>query len=224
VFALLVLPRVAAAQDWADYDHTNLQVRGIGLEFGGLWPTDMRSTASFGVRADMGYVGPHVRIEPAIRYWSSRLDPSQVAHLADQIVQICRKQATATCPSSLDLGEVHRSDLELAADAHYLFGAPGTVTPYAGGGVSLHLLNGRGELINGTFIEDLLDTLAPGVDVLGGLNVPLGSDLQIQSELRLALTTDVQTANILIGAVWTFPRPPAASAPASPASFRAVRR
>ncbi|HET7321371.1 MAG TPA: hypothetical protein VFI96_02675 [Longimicrobiaceae bacterium] len=205
---LLLLPLAARAQTLADYDYENLQFRGIGVEFGGIWPNDMQSTASFGVRADMGFVGPHIRIEPAIRYWSTTMDQSEVDRLGEQIVKICERQVAASCPTALDLGEVRRSDLELSADAHYLFGSPATVTPYAGAGLSLHLLNGRGELINDTFVQDLLDTLAPGVNLLGGVNVPVFRRVQLMAEARMALTTDVQSATLLIGGTWTFPSPP----------------
>ena len=139
----------------------------------------------------MGYVGPNVRIIPSARFWSSSLRDSEVSRLADQIIRICEKQPGATCPTSLDLGEVQRSDLELAADAHYVFDLTAPVRPYAGAGLSLHLLNGRGEFINGTFVEDLLDTVVPGFDVIGGFDVPVAPSLKLLTEVRVTLTSDL---------------------------------
>ena len=188
LLVLLLLPARAAAQGLADYDYENLQFRGLGVEFGRVWPTETRPAFSFGVRADMGYVGPNVRIIPSARFWSSSLRDSEVSRLADQIIRICEKQPGATCPTSLDLGEVQRSDLELAADAHYVFDLTAPVRPYAGAGLSLHLLNGRGEFINGTFVEDLLDTVVPGFDVIGGFDVPVAPSLKLLTEARVTLT------------------------------------
>ena len=205
LLVLLLLPARAAAQGLADYDYENLQFRGLGVEFGRVWPTETRPAFSFGVRADMGYVGPNVRIIPSARFWSSSLRDSEVNRLADQIIRICEKQPEATCPTSLDLGEVQRSDLELAADAHYVFDLTAPVRPYAGAGLSLHLLNGRGEFINGTFVEDLLDTVVPGFDVIGGFDVPVAPSLKLLTEARVTLTSDVQFVNVVVGGSWTLP-------------------
>ena len=205
LLVLLLLPARAAAQGLADYDYENLQFRGLGVEFGRVWPTETRPAFSFGVRADMGYVGPNVRIIPSARFWSSSLRDSEVNRLADQIIRICEKQPGATCPTSLDLGEVQRSDLELAADAHYVFDLTAPIRPYAGAGLSLHLLNGRGEFINDTFVEDLLDTVVPGFDVIGGFDVPLAPSLKLLTEARVTLTSDVQFVHVVVGGSWTLP-------------------
>ncbi|CAN5833815.1 hypothetical protein BH23GEM6_BH23GEM6_17140 [soil metagenome] len=216
LIVVFVLPSIAAAQTWEDYDYENLEFRGLGLELGGIWPTKLEPTFGFGIRADLGLVGPNVRISPAIRYWSSSLRQVEVDRLSDQIRRICERQAGASCPG-FDLGEIRRSDLEVSVDAHYLFELDLPVLPYAGAGVGLHLLNGRGEAISGTFVEDLLDTLSPGVNLVGGLTAPFGPSLQLFSEARLVLASDVQFANLLIGGMWSLP-----TAPANP--FRANRR
>src|SRR5690606_32850733 len=146
-----------------DYDYENLQFRGVGLEVGYVLPWNIEPTLSFGIRGDMGFVGPHVRIAPAIRYWSSHLKEEEVERLATQFIDICDRRAPGNCPASLDLGEVRRSDLELSLDAHVIPEIGSALIPYGGGGLSLHLLNGGGESIDDTFVEDLLDTVAPGV-------------------------------------------------------------
>ena len=212
ILALLLLPAHAAGQDLADYDYENLQFRGLGVEFGGVWPTETRPAFSFGIRADMGYVGPNIRIIPSTRFWSSSLRTSEVDRLADQIIRICEKQPGATCPTSLDLGSVQRSDLELAADAHYVFELDAPIRPYVGSGLSLHLLNGRGEFINGTFVEDLLDTVVPGFDVIGGVDFPIAPSLRLLSEARVTLTSDVQFVNVVVGGSWTLPSIPTGAA------------
>lgn len=206
LFALL-LPGMLTAQTWEDYDYENLEFRGLGVEFGGIWPTKVEPTIAFGLRADLGQVGPNVRISPGIRYWSSSLRDAETDRLADQIRRICERQEGAICPA-FELGEIRRSDLELSVDGHYLFELDFPVVPYAGAGLGLHLLNGSGEAINDTFVEDLLDTLSPGLNVIGGLGVPFGPSLQLFTEVRGVLVGDIRYFNLLVGGTWSIPSPP----------------
>jgi hypothetical protein len=208
VLAALLAPLPAWSQTLEDYDYENLQFRGIGLEGGMVVPWNLEPDVSWGVRSDLGMVGPNVRIMPAVRYWSSRLKDDEVESLAEQFIEICDRRSPGNCPSTLELGEVRRSDLELALDAHIVPDVPSLLRPYAGGGFSLHLLNGGGESIDNTFVEDLLDTLAPGVNLLAGVGLPIGP-LEILIEGRLSATSDIQYGNFVLGGVWTLPTAPA---------------
>ena len=209
LLSLLTMPAMAAAQTLEDYDYENLGFHGIGVEVGYVIPWNVEPTVSFGLRGDMGFVGPHVRIVPGIRYWSSRLQQDEVERLATQFIEICNRRAPGACPAALDMGEVNRSDLELSVDAHIIPEIDSPLVPYGGAGVGLHLLNGGGESIEGTFVEDLLDTVAPGLNLLGGVALqPVGA-LQFSAEARLVLTSDVQYGHFVIGGIWTLPSPPA---------------
>lgn len=210
LLSILLFPAVASAQTLEDYDYEDLRFRGMGVEVGYVIPWNIEPTISYGLRGDMGFAGPHVRIAPGIRYWSSHLRDEEVERLATQFIEICSRRAPGSCPASLDLGEVRRSDLELSVDAHIVPDLPTVLVPYGGGGISLHLLNGGGEAIDGTFVEDLLDTVAPGLNLLGGVQLDLGTVVQFSAEGRLVLTSDVQYGNVVLGGVWTFPSPPAA--------------
>ena len=207
VGALLALPvGRAAAQSGVVEEFRDLRFRAIGPEVGWVAPTEVEPALSYGIRADMGYVRPGLRITPALRYWTSRLRPDELVRVSEQIVRICERQGNTGCPT-LDLGEVERSDLELSADAHFVLDATGPLALYAGAGLSLHLFNGRGELIDDTFVEDLLDTAAPGLDLIAGTFAPLGP-LSLFGEARLIVTSDIQYANFVVGTSWTLPSPP----------------
>lgn len=209
---LLLLPSMAGGQTLEDYDYENLQFRGIGIEAGYVLPWNIEPAVSFGIRGDMGLVGPNVRIMPSIRYWSSELKEDEVERLAEQFIDICNRRAPGSCPGALDLGEVRRSDLELSADAHVVPDVSTPLVPYGGAGLSLHLLNGGGESIAGTFVEDLLDTVAPGINLLAGVAVRPVPVLQILTEARLVVTSDIQYGNVVLGGVWTLPSPPPGAA------------
>lgn len=206
LFALLASPAVARAQTLEDYDYENLEFRGVGLEAGYIWPGRVDPTLALGVRADLGYLGPNVRIVPRASFWSSRLRDGQVNELRENLLGLCRDEASSCLR---ELGEISVSDLTLGVDAHYTFGTDLLMTPYAGAGGSLHLLNGRGEAINGTFVEDLLDAIAPGIDLVGGVEIPLAGALRLFAEARGTLSSDVQYVGLAAGGSWFFPRPPA---------------
>lgn len=201
----LLLPAVASAQQWEDYDYENLEFRGIGVDVGYIWPSTIEPTAQAGLRADLGFIGPRVRVSPALRFWSSSLDEDEIARLGDQIRRLCERQAGSGCPS-FDLGDIRRSDLELSVDGQYLIPTGYTLEPYLGAGGSLHLLNGSGEAISGTFVEDLLDTLVPGLNLLAGVNLPVGA-LQLVAEARFVISTDIRSMGVLIGGTWALPSP-----------------
>lgn len=204
--AALAAPALLRAQAAGEDDYRDLRFRGLGPEIGWVLPTEVEPAVSYGLRADMGFVGPGIRVTPAIRYWRSHLRQGELDRVAEQIVSICERQGNTDCPM-LDLGSVERSDLELSADAHLVLEATPTLSLYAGAGLSLHLFNGRGELIDGTFVEDLLDTAAPGLDLIAGASVPLGP-LALFAETRLIVTSDIQYANATAALSWTLPTAP----------------
>lgn len=211
LFALLAPAAPLGAQSLEDYDYENLEFRGVGLEVGHIRPARVEPTLAIGVRADLGFLGPQVRIVPRASFWSSRLRDEQVSELRENLLGLCRDDG-ADCLA--ELGEIRVSDLTLGADAHYTFSTDLAATPYAGLGASLHLLNGRGDLINGTFVEDLLDAIAPGVELVGGVELPLAGALRLFAEARGTLSSDVRYLGVSAGGSWLFPAAPAARTPA----------
>src|SRR5688572_5956462 len=117
VFLVAVLPGHASGQTVDDVGYADLTFRGIGAEIGQIIPDEVEPTLYTGLRVDLGFVGPRVRVIPSTRFWSSRLRDAEVERLATQIVLVCERQVAVDCPDSLDLGELKLSDLELSLDA-----------------------------------------------------------------------------------------------------------
>ena len=207
-----LLPGKAAAQVLEQYDYEDLEFRGIGVEASRVWPSKVEPTTGFGLLLDLGFVGPRVRITPVARYWASSLEQEEIDRLGEQIVLVCERQGTVTCPSSLDLGEVKLSDLELTTEAHYLPLILDGLSVYVGLGLSLHLLNGRGDFIDGTFVEDLLDTVAPGVGGIVGASARLGPAFTFGAQARYMLASEVRYGLATLSAMWTLPGPRPSSA------------
>lgn len=196
------LPHAAGAQQIEDYDYENLEFRGVGVDFGMVWPATIESTIVMGIRADLGFLGPNLRIVPGITYWSSFLRADEVRRLELQIADV-------SGVDRVNLGQIRRSDLSLNVEAHYFFDPELIVQPYAGGGFGLHFLNGRGEVISGTFVEDLLTTVAPSINVVGGLEVPMGPHLAVFTEGRYSLSADVRYGMLSLGGIWHLQGPTA---------------
>ena len=193
----------AQAQNMADYDYENLVLSGVGVHVSEIFPTRSDPTLALNVRVDLGLLGPNVRITPGLTFWSSRLRDGEVERIESRIEAAC-DNGGVPCPG-VELGEVEISDLSLDVDAHYLWTTDFAVEPYAGAGVSLHLLNGRGDFIDDTFVEDLLDAIAPGFNLVGGLEFPVTDNLRLLGEARGVLTGSVRYVSVGIGGSWRFP-------------------
>jgi opacity protein-like surface antigen len=168
-----------------------------------VFPARMEPAPSFQLRADLGLLGPNLRLSPGIGYWSSNLRDGEVRRIEERIEAAC-EQGGSACPG-IDLGEVSVSDLWIDVDAHYLWTTDFFVEPYAGAGVSLHLLNGQGDFIDDTFVEELLDAIAPGLNLVGGVEVPLTPNLRVLAEARGVLTGNVRYVSVGVGGAWRFP-------------------
>lgn len=200
--ALLLAPPLHA-QAIEDYDYENLALTGVGAHLGYLFPQRTEPALALNLRVDLGLLGPNLRISPGLGYWRSTLRANEVRRMEERIEAACERGGVA-CPG-IDLGAVEISDFWLHVDAHYLWTTRYFVEPYAGAGVSLHLVNGRGDFIDDTFVEDLLDAVAPGLDLVGGLEVPLAGDLRVIGEARGVLTGGVRWVGLSVGGAWRFP-------------------
>ena len=192
VLALVCAPP-GGAQDLADFDYENLAFRGVGLEWGYLWPDKVEPTPSYGVRVDMGYLGPGLRITPSLTYWSSRMKRSEVAQLENRVESLI-----AGAPS-VALGSIDWSDVALALDAHVVWRVPYGILTFAGLGASVHFLNGDGVAIADTFIEDLLDSVSAGLGLHAGVEYLLNSHIRIYTSGRLELLEDIRYSAIRAG-------------------------
>ncbi len=200
---ITALPATGRAQDMADYDYENLVFSGAGAHLNMVFPARTEPALGLNVRVDLGLLGPNVRITPGVTFWSSQLRDSETERMESRIEAAC-DQGGVPCPG-IELGDVEVSDLSLDVDAHFLWTTDYFVEPYAGAGVSLHLLNGSGEFIEDTFVEELLDAIAPGLNLVGGLEFPVAGNLRVLGEARAVLTGVTRFISLGVGGAWRFP-------------------
>jgi hypothetical protein len=203
--ASVLIPAAAHAQDLADYDYENLAFRGIGFDWGYIWPTKVEPASLFTVRLDLGYLGPAVRIAPSVSYWSSRFRTAELDRLAGRLSQLPPLRDRGIVITAADLGTVDWSDLALGLDAHVVWTAPFDIITYVGAGAALHALNGRGDAIDETFIEDLLDSATAGGALMAGAEVQPIPRIRLYGEVRYTLATDVRYPGFRFGAALMLP-------------------
>jgi hypothetical protein len=198
----------ARAQNLADYDYENLAFRGVGLDVGFIWPTKVDASAAYSLRVDLGYLGPAVRITPVVSYWKSTFRREELERLSAQLSRI---PGVAIQPDQL--GTIEWSNVSAGLDAHVVWNTPVRVFTYAGGGLALHVLNGRGGIVRDNLIEDLLDTVTGGVAVMAGAEYPVQPQLRFYGEVRYTLLSDVRYPGLRVGGAFMLPQPAAAGAP-----------
>jgi hypothetical protein len=198
ITAALSVGAPAGAQDLADFDYENLSWRGIGVEWGYLYPTRVEEAQSIGLRVDLGYLGPGLRIVPGVTFWSSPLKDIEVAELEGSLGRLIADQISGP-PPPVDLGEITWRDIAVAVDAQVVWRVPFGVLTYAGLGGTIHILDGSGAAIEGTFVEDLLDSVTPGGNVHLGLEYPFHERLRIQGQGRYEVLGDLQYLQLGFG-------------------------
>lgn len=191
---LLLAVGPAAAQSLEDYDYEDLRFRGLGLDIGYIWPDKVESTEMYSVRLDLGYLGPGVRIIPSISYWSSRLTGEELDQMADRINNL-----TGGSIQGSDLGPIEWSDISLSVDGHFVWNTPIDVLTWAGAGLGFHALNGSGQAVDDTFVEDLLDAISAGFALLAGAEVEPVDRLRVYGEGRYTIMNSIHYPSLRAG-------------------------
>ena len=193
----------AAAQDLAEFDYEHLSLRGIGFEAGYIPAHGIHGvrgeTQSWGARLDLGYLGPGLRVSPSVTYWSSELEAEEVSRIETRLAQLIVRElepSGSELGPEVDLGRIAWSDLVVGVDSHVVWNIPFGWLGFLGLGASVHVLNGQGEAIDDTFIEDLLDTARPGVNVHLGLEYPLWTWSRLYWHGRYEVTDDLRYFNV----------------------------
>jgi hypothetical protein len=196
--ASLLAPAGVLAQELADLDYEYLAFRGFGFEWGYLWPTRIERTGGIAMRIDMGYAGPGLRIVPNIGYWSSPLRQAEITELEDRIESLITAQSGAPSPP-LDLGTIQWRGGASGGDSHGGWASLFDLLTFGGLGVAAHILDGDGDAIAGTFIDDLLDSVTAGFNLHFGAEYPLTDRMRVYGVTKYEVLSDVQYFTARVG-------------------------
>jgi hypothetical protein len=192
-------PNVAKGQELADFDYERLSLRGFGFEWGYLYPSRVDRTESYGLRIDLGYLGPGLRIVPSVTYWKAPFQAAEIEELEERVAGLVQTQSGGPAPT-VDLGTIEWSDVTVGVDAQVMWSIPFNFLSFAGLGVAAHVMNGDGAAINGTFVEDLLDSVTAGFNLHAGLEYPVSGRFRLNGQGRYEVLGDLQYFQIRFGA------------------------
>ncbi len=199
VAGLAAGPNVAKGQDLADFDYEHLSLRGVGFEWGYAYPSRVENMESYGLRIDLGYLGPGLRIVPSVTYWKSQFRAAEIEEFEARVAGLVQAQAGGP-PPTVDLGIIEWSDVSVGFDGQVMWAIPLNFLSFAGLGVAVHVMNGKGAAIDGTFVEDLLDSVTAGFNLHAGLEYPVSDRFRLNGQGRYEVLGDLQYFQMRFGA------------------------
>lgn len=180
----------------SQFTYDELALSGFQLDFGSVATKDLRGALIGGVRVDVGHLAPHVRVLLGLSYTRSRFTGRAVTRFNRTLLRLVNDpEGNAT----IDVGRVNLSDLIADVDLQYVFNEAGPFNVVAGVGGGAHFRNGSGQAINGTFLEDALDGVAPALNGTLGVAVALTPAWRLTGELRATLLSDYSAASARVG-------------------------
>lgn len=199
----LVIGSTARAQGLLEqFSYEGLRFSGVGVELGGVVSDRLTTESSVGVRIDYGLIAPSVRVLLGGSYCNGSFAPEELGRFEQRLRSIV---TDPTGDFTVTIGEITWRTVQADLDLQYLFPSS-SVTPYFGVGVAVQVHNGAGRAIEGTFVEDALDTVEAGLNVTAGTAVALARSLQLTAELRGSVTSELRTLAARGGFMVRLPR------------------
>ena len=189
---LLAASSDARGQTLEDYDYTNLGFRAFGAEATWVNASESESTVGVGIRVDLGFLGPYIRIVPRAAWWNAKVTDSAVRELEEQMEEV-----SDLPPGSINLGSLERTAWILGTDVQWTL-QDAVFAPYLGVGLEVYFLDNDGDAINGTFLDNMLITV--GITGVIGAELNLADHWRVYSELRGSLVTDASNAAVALRA------------------------
>jgi len=160
------------------FSYDNLRLSGIQIDAGPLGSSELTGAVVAGMRIDYGMIAPRVRVLLGLSYFRSQFDNEARTRFEQRIRQFVIDPAN---DDTIRVGRILLSDLTADLDLQYVIQQGRGVTTYIGAGASVHLRNGSGAAIKGTFVEDALD------EVTAGFNAMIGAEFALSKAWRFTL-------------------------------------
>lgn len=186
---LAAVPPARAQGLFEQFSYEGLRLAGIGVEVGGTASDRLTSEPTVGVRIDYGLIAPSVRVLVGGSRYKGSFGAVELARFGQRLRSVVNDP---TGDFTVDVGQITWSTVQVDLDLQYLFPSE-VVTPYLGVGVGVHVHDGTGGAIEGTFVEDALDTVEAGLNLTAGAAVALTRWLHFTAETRGGLTSELRT-------------------------------
>jgi hypothetical protein len=201
----LALPGSASAQGVLDeFSYEGLYFAAIGIDVGPVFADRLEEALSAALRVDGGFFAPHVRPLVSLLFFKSDYDSSEIADLESRLRDIV---TDPTGDFTIDAGDVSVSTLALNVDLQYLPFLRAPVRPFIGIGAGAHLRFVEGPAIEGTFVEDALETVQAAVSASAGFEVVMARGVHLTLEGRGLLATGLRALSLRGGFMLRLPGP-----------------
>jgi hypothetical protein len=197
LFVALTPGTVEAQRPLDRFTYDNLGFHGLWPEIGILTSDRLEGTVSYGLRVDLGPFAPRLRTLVGVSYFRSDFKSKEITDFEEALRGVVNDP---TDDFDIDLGNVRWADVAIELDLQYMLLPPGRrYTPYVGAGAGMHIRNGSGRAINGTFVEDALDMLGAGVSATAGVDLMLSRAFMMTLGGRAVFGSDLQTIGLTVG-------------------------
>ena len=182
------------------FSYDNLRLSGIQFDLGVLGATELTGATVGGIRVDYGRIAPKVRLLLGVSYFHSQFD----GKARDQFERRLDSIVNPSTPDTINLGRITLSDIIGDVDFQYVFPQAHGVNAYIGTGISVHVRNGGGAAINGTFVEDALDVITAGLNGTIGFEFNLSHSWRFTVDGRGTLSSGLKAASLRTGIMYRF--------------------
>jgi hypothetical protein len=195
--------RLSAQGVLEKFSYDSLRLSGIQFDLGALGANRLRGTVTGGMRLDFGAIAPRVRVLVGLSYFKGEFDQRAIADLVRKLRSIV---SDPDSNFTINVGRITWSDLTGDVDLQYVLPQGRSVTSFLGLGVGLHVRNGSGRAINGTFVEDALDGVSAGLNGTLGMEFVAGPSWRFTLEGRGVLSSELSTVSLRGGVMYRFRR------------------
>lgn len=199
---LSLAPAALRAQGFLEqFSYAGLRLSGVGIELGAIGSDRLTTETSVGLRMDWGFIAPKVRVLLGGSYFRGLFETQEIRTFENRLRLVV---TDPTQDFTINVGDITWATLEADLDLQYLFAAQ-RLTTYLGLGIGVHVRDGDGVAIEGTFVEDALDTVEAGLNVSLGWAFQVIPHVQLTVDLRGSLTSELRAAAARGGLMFRFP-------------------
>ncbi len=196
-------PDLSAQAVLEQFSYDNLRLSGVQLDLGMLGSDELRGALVGGLRLDYGQIAPRVRVLLGLSYFAADFDGEARARFEQRIRDFV---IDPSGDDTIRVGPIRWSDLIADLDLQYVLPQGSGLTTYIGLGFGVHLRNGRGGAIEGTFIEDALDGISAALNATIGAEVTFTPSWCFTLDGRGVISSDLSTVSLRGGVMYRFGR------------------
>lgn len=200
LFLAVLTPGALRAQGFLEqFSYDDLGFSAVGAEAGIVWSDHLTTEWSGGVRLDYGMIAPRIRVLFGGSYFKALINQDEILEFEQSILRVIDDP---TGDATIDIGDITWADLQLNADLQYLVPAGARYFFYFGLGLAAHARKASGAAIDGTFVEDALNTIAAAAVASAGVEIAAADQLHLVLDTRGNLSSELRTLSVRLGAMY----------------------